>query len=261
MVYVTLIPFYCKLYKHLYCDVLYMGKKSGENNNKNVTSNNSQIVHNNTAQNDDIMDVKPDNKLILKLIPPDSTIVPTDVYNLLTVENQQLRIRISTLTQQNESLIESLHARDITIEELKKENAALKLQIENLTSRVQHLEDCVKKSQEKEYFGKLVIAIRYLDKLLSISRSADKGVAKSLGELRDYRNDGAHYFDNFYDGHESYVLTRKSALRDKINGMPDRVSRLFDRKYPGVIAEVIGYLGDEPYVGDLDTDEWWDSFF
>lgn len=134
-------------------------------------------------------------------------------------ENKNLINTIATLNAQimthndNEKILqEHIKTRDVTIEELKKENAELKqkikeleehikkqdVTIQNQNERITNLEDTVAILKNKNMYKKYLMAIQDLNEIEQLETKLNK-VSKNLVKLRKNRISECHYMDKSTD--------------------------------------------------------------
>ena len=112
----------------------------------------------------------------------------------------------------------------------------------------------------KETFNKYIIAlqdINRIDKLETILQNKDK---KNMEKLRKNRITDCHYLDD--TDSTSLVEDKRTVLLDKMKGMSTSVEKLFNKKYPGLVKNIMGYIAPKittPTQSILDDiNDWWD---
>jgi hypothetical protein len=205
-----------------------------------------QITKNESSHNLTIQNGEP--VLILKL----------DEYNKLIKEHSDLLLRNSELTNDKKILQTDILGKNITIDELKKENEELRNRIKELENDVLLLKQKNEKKENNALYGKYIIAIQDLNHIDKLEKKISKN--KLLYNLRYERRSDCHYIDECYDIDE--INKRRIILYDKIINIPPFVFNKINSRFPDLIEEIKPYIkNQECVISDDDNErinEWWE---
>ena len=210
----------------------------------------------------------------------------TNTISKLQKENKLLKEKIDNLCNPNSIIDELNNKLKITEEENKKLNEKIDIinkdyldmfkemtfildKINNQNKhneRIDELTNIIKKMQIEKQYNKLLIAIQDMNIMLSLE-SKDYGdyiVIKYLEKLRNVRNSDSHYILENCDIYCNYNLIndRRIILVEQINNMPNEIKNIFNKKYPKLLENIIGYI--EPQNKKISSKEneekvrdWW----
>lgn len=188
-------------------------------------------------------------------IPMNVIILGRDDYDKLKQENYDAHRRIFELTASNQTLQDTLKtrdeiiiSRDKTIEELRRENAELKeiimrleeenrvqkTKINELNENIDTINEKINKLEHKQLFKKYMIGIQDLNRLEKLETKITD--PEELVNIRLDRIGDCHYIDENYSNTEQKC--RINVLIDKINNMPDYISKMFEAEYSNVIEQI-----------------------
>lgn len=252
------------------------------------TQSNKQIENTNNMNNNEVVNVQNNSNSInqLQQMTASVNLVGISVgisqeafqeYLFLKKENNELHLRILELSSNEKILNEMIKTRDMTIDELKKENEELKVKItmlENdmallknditvLKQQNKTLENYVLKMENKELYEKFVIAIQDVNRYEELEKNVKNNTtSKNLKKLRNDRVSNCHYL-NEEDDDVTLVDDKMSILYDKLNKMPIDIKNKFNKKYPNLISDIVGYIPSKKPVSSIsidnknDIEEWW----
>jgi uncharacterized coiled-coil protein SlyX len=155
--------------------------------------------------------------------------------NSLIEENEKLKNMLSKLEQHicdQDLTIEKLNNK---VDELKKDNTELKINNVDLNDRL-------KKIEEKSIFDKYLIAIQDVNRYdLLETKIKNVNTVKSLKKLREKRIKECHYINEKED---DIIMKndKKTVLYNEMNNMPIGVKKMFEKKFPGVVNDVMTYI-------------------
>jgi len=210
----------------------------------------------------------------------------TNTISKLQKENKLLKEKIDNLCNPNSIIDELNNKLKITEEENKKLNEKIDIinkdyldmfkemtfildKINNQNKhneRIDELTNIIKKMQIEKQYNKLLIAIQDMNIMLSLESKdyGDYSVIKYLEKLRNVRNSDSHYILENCDIYGNYNLIndRRIILVEQINNMPNEIKNIFNKKYPKLLENIIGYI--EPQNKKISSKEneekvrdWW----
>jgi len=205
----------------------------------------------------------------------DLIVINKTEYNKLIDENNELKIKLTLLTNDYKTLeiIKENHV--MTIELLKKENAELKSRIEaleqlnlestsrvgELLTRISTLESEFNKLKNKSLFDKYMIAIQDLYKEEHLkTKINDQTVLKELKYLEDDRIENCHYLNRKYSNIDKDG--RRYVLNEKIMNMSSDIKQMFALEYPTVLNGITPFIKKNNNVpSDITLEQanrWWE---
>jgi chromosome segregation ATPase len=222
------------------------------------------------------------------------TFVPESEYIKLYNENTDLKMKINKLYSDGEMLRDTIKTNELTINELRKENEMLKEKLANLenhiekqntkivnlenhiekqnteivnlknhiekqNTKIDNLENRIEKIENREKLNKYIIAIQdinRIEKLENIMTTTDKN---NLIKLRKSRITECHYLDDMDS--QSLIDDKRTVLLEKMNMMEPEIKKIFDKKYPNLIENIMVYIAPtKTNVSQIILDEineWW----
>ena len=188
-------------------------------------------------------------------------------------ENIDLRERILNLSKNEEILQEIIKGNEQTIEALRKENEELKnklkeleeklnnITIEHNKLKIEHnkLKEDINTIKQKEQYKKYITAIQDINRLMSLENNYN--IKKNLEKLRIDRNYDSHYIMEDYDDND-LKNDKKIILVEQINNMPNEIKNKFNKKYPKLLENIIGYIEPNNKIisskeNEEEVREWW----
>jgi septal ring factor EnvC (AmiA/AmiB activator) len=144
--------------------------------------------------------------------------VPQEEYNKVWAENMQLRQEISILRKDNATLQSEISAQNKTIAELYEENKKLRLQIAELTSKIQVIEEKEKKNKDNLFLTCFIYACKDIaDQEGRINFPEIYNVkSRTWTRLSKNRNASAHFPLNEYFQQESEKMHHYTVLLSKM---------------------------------------------
>jgi|LakMenEpi02Apr12_1017379.scaffolds.fasta_scaffold01958_1 uncharacterized protein YoxC len=192
-------------------------------------------------------------------------------------ENIDLRERILNLSKNEEILQEIIKGNEQTIEALRKENEELKNRLKELEEKlnnitkehnelkIEHnkLKEDINTMKQKEQYKKYITAIQDINRLISLENKKyyNYDIKKNLEKLRNDRNYDSHYIleDNDNDDIKN---DKRIILVEQLDSMPNEIKNRFNKKYPKLLENIIGYI--EPNNNTISSKEneeevreWW----
>lgn len=215
-------------------------------------------------------------------IPIGMCVINQIEYNNLIKENIELKTKILQLYDNERTFRQLIETKDRTIEELKNENIELRQRLETLEKKYNILEDehnklksrynilelkhNILESKLEEMFhrdaiNKFIIAIQDTNRLIGLDTMVDLQTKTELLKLKKKRINGCHYLNN--NDNTALVNDKRTVLLDKINNINPEVEKVFNHKYPNLLANIKRYIVTTPTnplqnVLD-DIDEWWEE--
>jgi len=117
--------------------------------------------------------------------------------------------------------------------------------------------------KQKEQYKKYITAIQDINRLISLEQIIYKNydIKKNLEKLRNDRNYDSHYILEDYDDND-LKNDKRIILVEQINNMPNEIKNKFNKKYPKLLENIIGYI--EPNNNLISSEEneeeireWW----
>lgn len=228
-------------------------------------------------------------------MPPNMIAVNATEYTILKNENIELKTKILEITKQKDDLMTLIIQKDKTIDELKKENAELKIKLEHLENEIKSVKEeniMIKQKHDdlkiehdklkiehnelkiehnelksnfnkmihKQMFDKYIIAIQDLNKLEQLESNLDQQTKNNLYKLKSSRINECYYLDNLDS--PNLIDDKRTILFDKINNMPNDVKTIFDKRFPNLLNKIMPYIikkmttPSQQTIDDINY--WWD---
>ncbi|ATZ80742.1 hypothetical protein BMW23_0696 [Bodo saltans virus] len=256
-------------------------------NKKYVNSLNNNVDTNNLPQPQHPYHQATEFQLICPM-PPNMIAVNATEYTNLKNENIELKTKIAEFIKHKDDLMELITQKDRTIDELKKENAELKIKLEHLENEVKNvkeeniiikqkhndlevkhnelkekhnnLENNFNKMIYKQIFDKYMIAIQDLNKLEQLESKLDQQTQNRLYQLKSNRIYECHYFDNLDS--QNLIDDKRTILLEKIDNMPNEIKIIFNKRFPNLLNKITPYIiktkttPSQQTIDDIN--DWWD---
>ena len=172
------------------------------------------------------------------------TFVPEPEYNKILNENINLKLKISELYNNEETLKETIKMNNLTIKQLNEENIMLKQKIqefeENILKQninINCLYDKINLMETKNIYNKFIIAIQDLNSLEKLETKLIKNDKINIIKLKKNRINDCHYINN--DDDEDLTNDKIIVLLEKLKNMDDNLKIKFDKKYPNLIDSIL----------------------
>jgi hypothetical protein len=204
-------------------------------------------------------------------------IVSKSEYESTILENQQLKQRVSDLTNQQIGLLDDIKRKDIEIEILRKENIELREKIKELekkiddqndkideqNDKIKQLSDTVMSLIDKELFRKYIVAIQDINSYDRLQNEQWQ-YNKNMKKIHNYRLTECHLFLTDYDSLDLIEYKKLTILFNLLKIEP-KIIKMIETKFgTGLINAMITHIQSQNIIKkQLSDDEineaydWW----
>ena len=187
----------------------------------------------------------------------------TEIIQIYELEIKELKINNKELEKINKQLNDE-------IEYIKKENEELNKiileqnnKIKEQTININELKNDIKIIKQKEQYKKYITAIQDINRLISLENKKyyNYDIKKNLEKLRNDRNSDNHYILEDNDD-DNLINDKRIILVEQIDNMPNEIKNRFNKKYPKLLENIIGYIEPNNNIissteNEEDVREWW----